>query len=126
MSATAAITQTVWEGSTPVILARVQGIAGTNVTQASLSTLKYHVRNSSDVEVIASTALTIASIIFDAVQTDSGWDEDATGFNFKHQLGAASLPEAAEIYTVVYQFVDTAGAIWYMDADLTTKGQPFD
>lgn len=128
-AATDAVTQIVWEGATPILLARVVGMAGANITQASLNSLAYMVVK--DVAgvittVIAETSLTIADIIFDTLQTDAIWTKDSTGYNFKHQLAATDIPDPSTKYRVQHKLVDTNSLPSFIEFILPTKPQYFD
>lgn len=125
---TAAATATVWEGSSPVNMARVVGYDNANINQASVSELHYMVTQLVDgveTEVAPSTELTVTDVIFDTLQTGNGWTEDTTGYNFRHQLAATDLPDGGVVYTVTYRFEDTSGKHYFVSFELTTKEQPF-
>ena len=56
----------------------------------------------------SAVALTIASCIFDTLQTDDRWSEDSTGYNFKHVINMATNQAFASLgdYKVTVTFTD--------------------
>jgi len=110
MQANELVAETVWEGVTPTFMARMQGSTGGNLVQASLSSIACQVRDislsSTAAPVFSSTALTIASVVFDTLQTDSRWTKDATGYNFRHTLGSSVLATGSHTYRAEYKFVE--------------------
>lgn len=76
------------------LYARVTNSAGTNITQASLTSVAYQVRNLTRQTSGAKTALVIASVIFDSLQTGEGWSEvDGTGYNFATVIPASEFAQ---------------------------------
>lgn len=64
------------------LYARVTNSAGTAITQATLTSIHYKVNDLTSGTRGTKTSLTIASVIFDVLQTGEGWDVDSTGYNF--------------------------------------------
>lgn len=87
------------------LMDRVQGNGGTNITQASISTITYTVTRYGSLDdaencqngtaVIAATALNKATVVFDTLQTAVPWDTDTTGYNFRYDSPAADRPAVA-------------------------------
>jgi len=87
-----------------VLMDRVKNIAASYITQASVSTITYRVdayssqidaeKCSNGTEVTDDTSLTISAVVYDTLQTAAPWDStaDATGYNFRFTLPAASRP----------------------------------
>lgn len=103
-------------GTTPTLMARLEArdssYNSTPIVQADVSAITYSVVDLSENsrEVIASSSLTVANVIFDTLQTGEIWTEDSTGFNFAHDLGAAALDKAGHLFKVAYVCTLTAGA----------------
>lgn len=110
----AAVTQgVIFEDSGCSPMARLKGQSGGNVTQASLSAISYTVIDkTTQAVIVAATSLTIADVIFDSLQTDARWTKDSTGYNFRHDLAAASFPEGNTTYRVEYTFTPVSGAVF--------------
>jgi hypothetical protein len=115
-------------GSGVSLMDRVQGNAGTNITQASISTISYSVyryatRDDAEAaqdgtEVVAATSLTVSAVVYDTLQTSSPWSstQDSTGYNFRYNSVAADRPA-----------VDGGGTYWHRFDVLFTppSGAPF-
>lgn len=112
---------TVWEDSTPTLLARVEIDRGGDadpVQQADLSSATYKVfRKGSDTPT-ASGTLTISAVIYDTLQTGTIWTVDTTGYNFLYTLAATAFPEPGS-YTAEVKFVQTSGAVGFLVFNLT-------
>lgn len=105
----------VWEDSGCSLMARVLGVDGANITQASISSITYAVHNAdTGAEVVASTSLTVASVVFDTLQTDSRWHVDSTGYNFRMDAPAASFPTGNTRYHVEVKFTPATGAVFHV------------
>jgi hypothetical protein len=125
MSAANIIRAKVWEDGGATIQARITK-AGSNIAQATLSTITYGVWDVTDpdsptVTVAAGQSVTIASTVFDTLQTGSGWDRDGTGFNFQHTLPATSFPTGGKTYRVEYKFTPASGQVWWVVAELEAR-----
>ena len=100
-----AITDTVLEDSTFSIMARVHA-NGANLTQSDVSTITYSIfYTDSTTAHTASTSLTVATVIFDTLQTSDGrWTVDGTGYNFRHDVAATVLTDPTRVYQFEYLF----------------------
>lgn len=106
---------TVWEDSGCSLMARILGVDGEYITQAGISTITYAVhRTDTGAEVIASTSLTVANVVFDTLQTDSRWHADSTGYNFRMDAPAASFPTGNVTYHVEVTFTPATGAVFHV------------
>lgn len=118
-----------FEDSSGYILARVVGMAAANITVASISSIQLKVYDVEDVAgtptEVASRSITVDStVIFDTLQTGSGWDltEDADGFNFKVEVLPADIPAGGKTYRFEFKFTDTNSKIWHVVVDVPTLG----
>lgn len=105
------ITGNAWEDTGVYCMARVTGNDAANITQASLTSVKYEVwavdpepeppgfaPAGTPQKKFGSTTLTIADVVFDTPQTtalDARWTKDLIGYNFAFEVPAAELPGAA-------------------------------
>ena len=102
-------------------IARVANISGTNITQASLSSIYYSVFDMTTSQVIlASTQLTIANVVFDTLQTAAVWTLDSTGYNFRHDFAATCIPEGDHVYRFEYKFTPGSGEVFWQPFEITT------
>ena len=107
--------KTINEDSSFSYMARVHA-DGVNILQANLSAITYAIYNqASKAVILASTALTISNVIFDTLQTDGRWDEDGTGYNFRHDLDQTALADPSIIYVIEYRFTLQGGNSFYLD-----------
>ena len=90
-----------WKGYQLTVLALVQGVNGPNVTQADVASITCKVFDSCGNEV-ASPAVVVAESVFDTLQLDRGWDQDSTGYNFRHTIPGSAFPNAG-VYGVCYE-----------------------
>ena len=103
------------------LMARVYGNSAVAITQASLSGITYTVIDKTTLAVVvASTALTVSSVVFDTLQTDARWVKDSTGYNFRHDLAAAALPDGDSTYRVEYTFTPTIAAVFKLVFEVAT------
>ena len=119
----------IFEDSSGYILARIVGMAATNITVASITSIQLKVYDVEDVSgtptEIASRSITVDStVIFDTLQTGSGWDTaaDADGFNFKVEILPADIPSGGKTYRYEFKFTDTSSKIWHVVIDVPTIG----
>lgn len=82
-TAASQLTGSVFERSGVVLLARVTDIFGNNIQQANLQKAELFISNVSERKLIGCRTLTISSVVFDALQNDSTWTADETGYNLK-------------------------------------------
>jgi hypothetical protein len=114
----------VWEDGGATCLARVHGNDAAAITQATISTITYKlydVTGATPTTVVTSASLTVASVVYDALQTDSRWTADGTGYNFAHTVAAASLSDANRAYRVEYRFVPATGEAFHAVFELHTR-----
>jgi hypothetical protein len=94
------------------LMARIKGQTGSNITQASISTITATFYNIDDedapVAIGSPASLTVASVVFDTLQTDSRWTKDATGYNFRYDVPATRTGTPCKM-RVEIKFVPTTG-----------------
>ena len=97
-------------------LARVVGQSGSNVTQASLTSVTYSVYNlETDTYVLGGT-LDISNSIYDTLKTAQNttgfsnlWTRDATGYNFRANISKSAFPDGERAYLVRFLFDPVTG-----------------
>lgn len=112
MSPTDILCFSVWEDSSLTVMARITGNAGTNITQASLTSIKLRVFDLDDdgAEVGAEATLTISSVVYDSLQTsDPRWTVDSTGYNFLYTIPAARFPTGPCLALCQFVITPTSG-----------------
>ena len=125
MMANAAITHSIiWEGGDACLMARVT-LNGANVTQDDLASIArkiFDLDGATPSTAVDEAVSTIASVVFNTLQTDARWSEDETGYNFRDTIGGAEFPEPNRTYRVEYKLVGAAGEIAWLVFELETLG----
>ncbi|NQU23631.1 MAG: hypothetical protein HQ567_20300 [Candidatus Nealsonbacteria bacterium] len=122
MADAADIHGTAFKNGSATLLARVVGADGAPITQADVASASYSVYLLDDRDADARAAVTghdgvalsVASIVFNSLQTDSLWTVDATGYNFRHVLDASAnqaLPTAGRRYLVEFTLTPNSGQV---------------
>lgn len=125
--------QVVFEDSTAYILARVTNVNAALLTRAALSAITLRVYDANnppetsaidDAAVVAARTLVINTVVFDTLQTDSGWDtdQDADGFNVKIEVLPADIPSGSKKYRFETKFTNSTSQQWYFVAEVPTEG----
>lgn len=104
-------------------MARVVGQDGVNILQAGITSITYGVRDVTDGSeiVAAGTALTVANVVFDTLQTDDRWDEDTDGYNFLHAIAASVFATGDVLAQIEYVFTPTSGQAWTLSYEVYVK-----
>lgn len=113
---------TVNRGSTCTNMRRVTGADAANIVQADISTITYSIFLLDDQEADSRTAVAehqdvdvaVADTIFDTLQTDGRWTEDATGYNFRHTVDVSSnaaFAVAGRRYLIEYKLTPGSGQV---------------
>jgi len=107
-----------FEDSPMILMDRCTNPNTALTTQSSLSSLTYRVDQydseadadacANGTEVVDDTALTIASVIYDTLQT-TGWTVDATGYNLRFTLPGTARPTGNKWHRV--EVIGTASAV---------------
>ena len=115
---------TIMEDGGATMMARVVTADGTNLVQADLTgaSVKVYDLNAADPAATVHTAtLTIASVVFDALQTDDRWSADSTGYNFRDTRAASVFTTGGHRYRVEYSFDPTSGEDFWLIFELTAQ-----
>jgi hypothetical protein len=108
-----------FEDGGATVLARVIGQAGSNITQASLSTITYAIYAAETGTSVATGTVTISSSVYDTLQTsDARWTHDTTGYNFTHALTASNFASGDKRYRVEYKFTPVSGEVFWLVCEL--------
>ena len=127
------LTGTVHAGSGVCLMARLRGLDGNLVTQASLSSITYAIRDLTDAVTDSTGSLTISSVIFDSLQqNDLRWRKDSQsrpgpdgqhGYNFRTVMGATLFGEFTVATASPYR---VSPSTFQIDVKFTpTSGQAF-
>lgn len=95
----------VWEDCTAVCMARMVGEANTAIVQNSVTSIACKVFDvSAGDTLVLEPTMVVATNVFNTLQTDARWTEDATGYNFRHTVPHAAFPAGGHTYRVEYAF----------------------
>ena len=117
----------VWEDTTPKLMARVVADDdGLVIVQADVSTIsKLVTLESTGAVVVASAALTVSAVVFNALQTDARWTIDTTGYNFAHTLATTDIPDGDSFYLVQYLFTGATGGVSMVEFRIQSRENYF-
>lgn len=111
---------TVFEDSGASAMARIVDNDGTLILQADFGTITYGVFDMSDPGA-SSNSLTVATVVFDTLQTDSRWTIDTAGYNFRHDIPASDFGSGAKNYRFEYKFAPSSGEAFHVVFEIATK-----
>lgn len=98
----------VYEDSTFSLMARFE-VDGANAVQADCTSIAVKAWDTRDFDnTVVASALVVADVVFDTLQTDGRWSVDTTGYNFRYDV-----PDT--VCTV-------AGATYRFECVVTTSG----
>lgn len=101
------------ENSPAVLLRRVAGSNGVNLTQSDVTSISVKVYNALDASLVATVTPTVSSSVYNTLQTDSRWTEDATGYNVALSLAGTCWPEVGT-YQVEALITPVSGNPFYL------------
>ena len=102
------------QNSTFAIMYRVL-VDGSNMVQADVDTIEFAVYNDDTREQVqALTALVVANVVFDTLQTDDRWSADSDGYNFRHDVSHSLLTDPDVTYRIEYKITLDGGSEFYL------------
>jgi hypothetical protein len=110
-----------YEKQLPLLLARFVDANDEPIQQADVASIAVSFRSYETPTTEHATEVPLAAnVIFDTLQTDDAWKEDATGYNFKYQPSSGKLDQANS-YSYLIEVVitltsgDVIPALWRAD-----------
>lgn len=110
----------VWEDGGAAMMARVVGNDAANIVQADIASIARNVFIGSTLNS-GPTALTVATVVFDTLQTDARWSVDSTGYNFRDDVGAAIFAAGSTLYRLEYAFTPASGEVFQVVFEALAK-----
>lgn len=120
MASPVIVTGTVWEDGGASMMARVVGNAGANIVQADIQSIARNVFIGTTLDA-GPTALTVATVVFDTLQTDARWSIDSTGYNFRDDVAAAIFATGDTRYRLEYAFTPASGEVFQVVFEAKAK-----
>lgn len=103
------------QGSAFAVMYRVM-VDGDEMVQADVDTIEYAVYNDDTRELVQTlTALTVANVVFDTLQTDERWTVDTDGYNFRHDVSHSLLTDPDITYRIEYKITLDGGTEFYLN-----------
>lgn len=91
-------------------MARILGQSGSAIVQADVSSIVYSVYDKSDTTAATATGtLTVSDVIYNALQTDSRWGKDTTGYNFGWNVPASIFATGNKTYRIEVKITPASG-----------------
>lgn len=100
-----------WALCDTTFLARIQIPPGVDLVQSAVSSISYTVTEmiGPQQNIFTATAgLSIPAVVFNTLQADAIWTEDAAGYNFKAVLPGSVFPDVGD-YVIKFLFSPSAG-----------------
>ena len=110
----------VYAGGSVVTMARLESIEGTPLDPAEIASVHYTIHEVDHCAVGVETPvaghenqpISPAAVLYAALQTDSTWDVDAEGYNFRYEIDTTTdpaFPTAGKTYVVRYVVTPLSG-----------------
>ena len=115
MNPTDIVQQAIWEdgGATCMGRFKFQGAVTSFLIAniASISRAIFDTKAAVPTTALSTDALTVASTVFDTLQTDGRWTEDESGYNFRDTIAGSNFASST-VYRVEYWFTSTGGSLF--------------
>ena len=125
MSQSGVVSGLIWEDSDVACMARIKlNGAVASFVQASIASVSRKIfdrKSATPSTAVDEADLTVATVVFDTLQTDGRWTKDATGYNFRDTIAAADLSTGGSQFRVEYKFTTTGGSVFFAVFELTSQ-----
>lgn len=105
-----------WEDTPLTIMARVVGADQDALVKADIASIAVKVFDAANTQISTTLAPVVGDAIFDTLQTDYGWDEDSTGYNFRYEVPASYFPTGGVRERVEVVVTATSGGVFPVGA----------
>lgn len=103
------------QGSSFAVMYRVM-VDGDEMVQADVDTIEFAVYNDDTRELVQTlTALTVANVVFNTLQTDERWTVDTDGYNFRHDVSHSLLTDPDITYRIEYKITLDGGTEFFLN-----------
>lgn len=108
---------TCWEDGGCTCMARVLDNDGSRALQADVASISRSIFDldgaTPTVAVSGPTDIPVATGVYDTLQTDDRWSEDATGYNFANVVPASVFSSGGHRYRIEYKFTPVGGQVYW-------------
>lgn len=111
---------TIYEDTATTCMSRIFGDTAAAITQADITSIELKTFINDTSTATSTTALTVASVVFDAMQTDARWTKDATGYNFRYQVPASVFTTGDATYRIEFKFTPATQPVFFVIFSIDT------
>ncbi|MDH3505418.1 MAG: hypothetical protein OEM58_12940, partial [Nitrospirota bacterium] len=94
---------------------------GAVIQQADVSSIAYSVYDADDTSSPGTGTLTVANVVYDALQTDARWTKDSTGYNFGWAAPASLFATGDKLYVVEILLTPASGENYHVVYHVRTR-----
>ncbi len=103
-----------------VILARVRGLDGEDITQVTISSVSVRVFDLGVNRQIGTTlSPTVLSTVYDTLQKNNQWTVDSIGYNFRYVVPASYFPGGDIEERIEVMFTPTVGSPFFLIVEVS-------
>tara|TARA_R110002073_G_scaffold173721_1_gene330826 strand:- start:1725 stop:2102 length:378 start_codon:yes stop_codon:yes gene_type:complete len=111
---------TIYEDTGVTCMARIVGADSTAITQSTTSAITLAVFKNSSTVATYTASLTVADVVFNALQTDGRWTKDSTGYNFRYSAIASIFDDGDATFRLEFKFTPTSGSQYFVVYEIDT------
>ena len=111
---------TIYEDTGITCMSRILGDDASAITQATTSAITVAVFKNTSTVATYTASLTVADVVFNSLQTDSRWDKDSTGYNWRYDVIASVFDDGDATYRLEFKFTPTSGSQYFVIFEIDT------
>ena len=111
---------TIYEDTGATCMARIVGADATAITQATTSAITLAVFKNANTSATYTASLTVADVVFNALQTDGRWTKDSSGYNFRFSAIASIFASGDATFRLEFKFTPTSGSQYFVIYEIDT------
>ena len=111
---------TIYEDTGITCMSRILGDDASAITQATTSAITVAVFKNTSTVATYTASLTVADVVFNSLQTDSRWNKDSTGYNWRYDVIASVFDDGDATYRLEFKFTPTSGSQYFVIFEIDT------
>jgi len=111
---------TIYEDTGVTCMSRIFGDDAAAITQGTTSAITLAVFKNTTTAATYTASLTVADVVFNALQTDARWSLDSTGYNFRYGVVASVFDDGDATYRLEFKFTPTSGSQYFVVFEIDT------